>query len=46
MSVDKTEWMQRYTGFFDVPEWLAEEKFHFCDDDGNMLIRLQEIQCF
>lgn len=39
MSFGKAEWMQRYMNFFDVPEWLVEEKFHFCDDDGNKVIK-------
>lgn len=32
--------------YFDVPEWLAEEKFEYCDEDHDQIIRLVEIQCF
>lgn len=34
------EWTAHYRAYFDVPEWLAEEKFYFCDADHDKVIRL------
>jgi hypothetical protein len=35
MKFDKISWIERYMTYFDVPKWLAQEKFDFCDDDHN-----------
>jgi hypothetical protein len=42
----KDEWLQRYEQFFDVPQWLAEEKFGLCDWDHNLVISHRELECF
>lgn len=42
----KGEWLQRYEQFFDVPQWLAEEKFGLCDWDHNLVISHRELECF
>ena len=40
------DWVKQYEEFFAVPKWLAEEKFHDCDMNGNGEIKGKEVLCF
>jgi hypothetical protein len=46
LFIARNDWLTRYEAYFDVPNWLAEEKFEFCDNNHDQEIHQNELLCF
>lgn len=46
MKLNNHQWILIYQSNFDVPEWLAQQKFQECDWNKDGFITGTEFKCF